>query len=513
MLLPINVASPGFLPDLPDVALPEGAWTDVLNAQFREGALEKVKGSNDVFNSASATPIWVAPVSDGLTTFWVYGNESRLFATDGSLHADVSSISYTCDPLLGYTGGAFHGRMIANDAVNAPQTWIPSLANRFQPLANWPASTTCRVIRPFGDFLVAMRINESGTYNARLIRWSDRAAVGSMPGSWDFADPTNQSGRTELGQSHDEIVDCLPLRDSNVVYKQFHTWLMQYVGGDDVFSFREAFKELGLLTENCVRAFGPRHFLAADNDIVLHDGNSAESLIDQKLRRWLFNRLSIDRFETSFVAPDYKERQMWFCFPEQGADFPNMAAVWDWQSNSWGVKELGEQIAHAATGLVEAAGVTFNADPGTFDTGPAGEFDQYDFTPWSQRLLLAAADRRQLIQGNVRELFAGATSMTTHAMRTHMLLDGSADTIKRVNRVYLRFKGVTGETVRIRIGSSYQFESAISWQGPFLFTIGTDYKIDCRVTGRFIHLFLEKIGISTFRLAGLQFDFEVMGEK
>lgn len=512
MLLPIDVSKPGFVPDVVDVVLPEGAWTEGQNCQFRDGALEKVKGSVDVFGSASATPVWVEPVSDGLTTFWTYGNESRLYATDGSLHADVSSITYTCNPLLGYTGGAFHGYMVANDAVNAPQTWVPSLANKFQPLANWPGSTTCEVIRPFGDFLVALRITESATYNARLIRWSDRAAVGSLPGSWDYTDPTNQSGRTELGQTHDALVDCLPLRDSNVVYKQFHTWIMQYVGGDDVFAFREVFKESGLLTENCARAFGPRHFAVTDNDIVVHDGNDGQSIIDGRLRRWLFNRLSQDRFQTAFVAPDYKERQMWFCFPEEGRDFPSLALPWSWRDDQWGTpRELGEYVAHASTGLVDASGVTFDADPGTFDGGPAGEFDEYPFTPWSQRLLLAAASRKQLMQGNTGEVLGAASSMTVRALRTHMLLDANDETVKRITRLYLRIRGTAGETVRIRIGRAWARDDAVHWHGPYTYTIGTDYKVDCHVTGRFFHLYLEKVGASNFRLGGLQVEFDVLG--
>lgn len=502
----------GVIPDQPDEALPDGAWTMSRNVRYKDGGVEKMKGYRDAMNSASATPIWCEPVSDGLTTFWVYGSETRLYATDGSLHADVSSITYTAQAILGYTGGAFHGYMVANDAVNPPQVWSPALANKFQEISHWPATTVVDVVRPFGDFLVGLRWNESGTYNARLIRWSDKAAAGTMPGSWDYTDPTNQAGRTELGQTHDELVDCTPLRDSNIVYKRFHTWIMSYVGGLDVFAFRELFKECGLLTEGCAKSFGPRQFAVTDNDVIVHDGNDAQSIADKRLRRWLFNSMSVTRFEYSFVAADYREREMWFCFPEEGYDFPNLAAVWDWADNSWSIRELGEQMLHASNGVIEASGVTFDEDPGEFDNGPVGTFDEYDYAPWAQRLLFASATRPQLIQGNTTYQWAGRT-FPIWAMRTNMALTKDVNQVKRVSKIWPKIIGGNGETVKFRVGASDHYEGAISFNAPVSFTVGTDYRFGCRVTGRFIHLYIEYTGDKPLKLVGFDVEFDHRGHR
>lgn len=517
MRKPVDNMAGGMMPDLPDPIPEDGIWTEARNFRFREGAVEKIKGQRSVFGSASATPIWVEPVSDGLTTFWVYGNEEYLYATDGSLHALVSPISpatltFSADARLGYTGGAFHGRMVANDAVNPPQVWLPGLGNDFLEISHWPTAHIVDVIRPFGDFLVGLRWNEGGTYNARLVRWSDRAAVGSMPGSWDFADPTNQAGRTELGQTHDKLVDCLPLRDQNIIYKQFHTWIMQYVGGLDVFAFREVFKEAGLLTENCAKAFGARHFAVTDSDIIAHDGNDAQSLVDKKIRRWLFNRLSTTRFKYSFVAADHREREMLFCFPEEGVDFPNLAAVWNWLDNSWSVRDLGEQMAHASSGIVEAAGVTFDEDPGEFDSGPVGIFDEYEYTPWSQRLLLAAATRPQLLQGNVGTTFDGAT-IGAFALRQNMALSRDVAQIKRVHRIFPKVIGAPGTRIRFRVGASDNQDGTVLMQGPFNFVCGVDRKFDCRVTGRFIHLLIEHNETGPLRFMGFDVEFDHLGPR
>src|SRR5688572_26536873 len=211
----IDKLSGGLAPDQVNYNLPDGQFSDGRNVRFRDDSAEKCKGTEAVFGSLSSSSIWALPVTDGIEQYWVYGNESVVYATQGTTHTQISSESYNCPVNIGYTGGQFHGFLILNDTNTVPQRWAPSLSNKIVPLDNWPSSTFCKVIRPFRDFLVALRVTQDGAYNPRLLRWSDAAAFGSLPGSWDYTDPTNQAGITELGQTEDEIIDCLPLRDSN----------------------------------------------------------------------------------------------------------------------------------------------------------------------------------------------------------------------------------------------------------------------------------------------------------
>jgi hypothetical protein len=77
----------------------------------------------------------------------------------------------------------------------------------------------------------------------------------------------------------------MPLRDSLMIYKEFNTWIAEYVGGQDIFSFRQVFSQIGMLTENCAITFGSNQLVLTDNDLVLHDGNSAQSIADKRTRR------------------------------------------------------------------------------------------------------------------------------------------------------------------------------------------------------------------------------------
>jgi len=505
----IDDITQGLISDPVDLQLPDGVFTDSRNFRYRDAAVEKCKGQSAVFGSLSVTPMWAASIGDGITSFWIYGNESVLYATDGTTHANVSSASYNAAPDLGYTGCQFHGYQILNDTVLAPQSWQPGLTNKVQALANWPASTTCKVIRAFQDQLIALRLTESGTYNPRVLRWSDIAGVGALPGSWDYTDPTNFAGRTELGETQDYLIDCLPLRDVNIVYKQFTTHLMQPVQTNDSFAFRQLFSQAGLLSENCAAAFGAQHFVVTTDDIILHDGSNAQSVADKRNKRFFFNSLNASRYQRTFVAPDFVNHTMWICFCQTGNDFPNLALCWDWANNNWFVRELGVNISIGSTGIVIGSELTFDGQSGSFDSLTT-TFDESTFTPFSNRLVLFNGAAPAAYQAEDGETFNG-TAMNCYATRSNIGLTRDLNSFKRIKRIFPKVIGTAGDTFSVYVGSKVTPDGATTFSGPFNLTVGTDYKIDCRVSGRWITLKFAYGGTNSIRFAGFDVEFDSDG--
>jgi hypothetical protein len=504
-----NLATPGFLPDAPDLIAPAGAWTDSRNVRYRDGAAEKCRGYEQALGELSVTSIWAAPIQDGVNSFWAYGSGSVMYATDGSTHANITgTITLGATDDLGYTGGHFHGHLLVNDGTNIPQSWNPSLSNDLVSLTAWPAVTlTCKVLRPFKDFIFALRITDTGAYNPRLLRWSDRAAQNALPLSWDFADPTNQAGINELGQTADTLIDLLPLRDSAMIYKELNTWVADYAGGDDIFTFRQVFSQVGMLTENCALVFGSQHLVMTDQDVVVHDGNSATSILDRRARRWLFSRINTSRFKRCFLVPDYRNREAYICFPESGQDWPTMALVWNWAENTLHPFELGGPKTWGAHGIVQGTAVTFDSDTGTFDDGGAGTFDDETYSPFQSRILLLDATAKKAYQNDTGETYNG-TAMTAYATRTGLSVTKDLGGIKRVRRLLPRVIGDAGGILRFYIGARQTQNATTSWTGPYNFTIGTDYKIDVRVSARLLDLRVEFSGTGSFRFHGVTFDFE-----
>lgn len=508
-----DLSLPGFLVDQPDLIAPAGAWTDSRNVRYRDGAAEKFRGYAQALGNLSATAIWANPISDGNNYFWVYAGNSVIYGTDGTTHTNVGhpSLSYNAADDLGWTGGPFHGYMLANDGVNIPTFWSPSLSNKFSSLSAWPA-ITCKVLRPFKDFIFAFRITDTGTYFPRVIRWSDKAAQSAIPASWDYTDPTNQAGITELGQTEDLLVDALALRDNLIIYKESNTWAAEYVGGGDVFGFRQLFSQSGMLTENCGAAINTNHLVLTGDDIVLHDGNSAQSIADKRVRRWLFNRINSNRYKRSFVVADYRNREAYICFPESGYDWPNLALVWNWAENTFSPFELGGTKSWITPGVVPGGQISFDSDtPGSFDAG-AGVFDEETYSPFQKRLMLFAASAARAYQNDTGETYDG-TQMSCYGERTATPITEDLGSVHSVWRIWPRVMGTIGDIFTFWVGARDTLSSAVSYSGPYTFTLGTDAWIDCRLAGRVIDLRVEYSGSNTFRLHGMSVEFDRQGTR
>jgi len=482
----------GFVPDQPAWKLPAGAFTDVRNFRFRDGAAERIGGTTLVpgWGSLSATGVWAAGIQGGGAAYWVYANQNVVYATDGASTANLTSAtaSMSADLDLGYTGGPYNGYLILNDGTQNPRSWAPGIANRLVDLAAWPASTSAQVIRPFKQFLFAFRLTESGTYNGNLIRWSESAQPGNLPSSWDYTDPANDSGRTELGQTSDPLVDALPLRNSLMIYKERNTWVADFVGGKNVFAFRQVFSQVGMLTENCAVPWMGKHFVVTLSDIVIHDGNEAQSILDDRARSWLFGQLDTTNYRRSFAALDWKNREIWFCYPESGATYPNMALVWNWQENTLYPRDLGQETAWAATGILPSnTGNKVIDSISTIMDNLVGATDVERYNPTDFPLLLFGADTPIALQNDEGGDFNG-TAITSYLERSSVELMKDINRQKKVLRIYPKILGANGDTIDIYVGTRAVFSDSTTWFGPYTFTIGTDYKIDCAVTGRIIDL-------------------------
>jgi hypothetical protein len=510
-----NIARPGIIVDVPDQLLPNGAWTDSRNIRYRDGGAEKCKGYEQAMGNLSLTARWAAPLTDGSSYFWVYASNSVLYATDGSSHANVShpSLSYVATDDLGWNGGAFHGRIIANDGVTVPQVWSPGLGNRFASLSHWP-SISAKVIRPFKDFIFALRITEGGSFQPRTLRWSDKAAQNAMPSSWDFQDPTNQAGITELAQTGDLLVDCAPLRDSLVIYKENHTWLADYIGGSDVFAFRQIFTQAGLLAEDCYGILGTSHVVLTDNDLVIHDGNSIKSIADRRIRRWLFSRINPSTYKRSFISVDHRNREVFICFPESSFNWPNMALVWNWAEDTFHVFDLGREITYATHGIIPSGSVstTFDNDTGTFDDD-VGTYDESTYSQFLTRMLLLDAHATKAYQNDTGETYNGV-EMGVYAQRTGTHINPAGRGVQSIKAIYPKVSGLNGDALHFHIGTRESSSAATFWTGPYYYVIGQDHKIDVRpVPGRIVDIHVEHHGPYPFRFFGYSVEYYPDGNR
>jgi hypothetical protein len=382
---------------------------------------------------------------------------------------------------------------------------------------------TCRALRPFKNYLVAYDVSKTVggvlTRYPQLVKWSHAADPGSLPISWDEADTRYDTGEFPLADTNGIVVDALPMRDLNVIYKEDSTYLMQYVGGAFIFRFARAFSTIGTLGRNCAAQLpSGEHVVLGFDDIVLHNGTTARSLLDKRRRKDLFSRLDPTYYNRSFVALNARSREVWVCFPEVGATLPSLAYVWSWLDNTWGIRTLNSP-AFAQSGVVAVAGLstTWDSDSATW-TSDGTSWDSLTFNPTDQKLVGAHPNTSRLVQYDVGSDWNG-TAYTAKIERTglgvpfHVNQPPDITSMKFMRAVWPRIDGTTGGRVQISVGAQVNAASPVVWQAPAQdFYIGMNQKIDCRISGRLMAVRFEAPSEVDWRLHGFDLDIDLIGK-
>lgn len=378
-----DLGSQGIRSDLAANILPKGAWTSGLNTRVRDGGVQRTQGYLSVLGTPQVPPYAVAAEQDTNGIWhWVYLGLAESWTVVSGTHTEITRASGD------YTGSANArwntcrlGRVpIYNNGVDVPQYWSTvSIAQPLQDLANWPATVRAQVIRPYKAYLVALNITDSGSTNPHELRWSHPAAPGTVPSSWDYTDPTKDAGQVDIGDgSTGGLVDCLPLRGENILYKDNSVHTMRFVGGQGIFAFDTIFEGVSCLGQDCVVPVpGPQgalHFVLGRHDIVIHDAaTSPVSVLQARLWKWFNQNLNREYAQRSFCLLDVLNREAWACIPTGSSEWPDMAITWSWDTGACMLRELPLLAGRSAGLLQVSADGDWDSDSGTWDS---------DATPW-----------------------------------------------------------------------------------------------------------------------------------
>lgn len=493
---------------------PDDGFSYVRNARFRDGVAEQVYGVT-AFGVAHTTPMYhLATGSDYIDSYWVGAGLTKVYASQQGTSAwsDITRTvggNYAATAAKGWTSSTLNGIMVLNNSVDVPQFWAtPQLSTVLANLTNWPSTYRCKSIRAHKNTLIALGItNTTGpVYYPHRVLWSHPADPGTVPVSWDVTDDTKDAGQIDL-PGDDVIVDGLTMRDSFVVYKERSTHIMRLVGGQYIFAVNQAFSESGILAPNCATEFNGMHFVMTASDIIKHDGVQAQSILDGKMRRWLFQNIDSTNAKVSFVCKQWYFSEIWFCFPEAGHTACNLAIVWNWKNNTLSIRDIPE-IAHAESGVVGAsAASTWDGDTDPWYSDSLA-WNATEIAPNLQRLLMCSASASQNYLADSGYLYASA--FIPAVLERTGLTFGAPDKIKLVRGIRPRFKG-NANTVTLKIGSQDDPYGAVTWGDPVTFTIGTDYQADFLVSGRYIAFQLSS-ATYLWQLDGLDFDVVIQGD-
>lgn len=522
-----DVASIGAVADVPPYMLPPEAWNIALNMRYEDDGLTSLDGWEQVFGTPLIAPHFAVSMVTQNSSFWVYSSLAAIAVYDGTSHTSLTRTvggAYTATETAQWNSTILGGILILNNGNDVPQYWAdPDVTVKMANLTNWPTTHRAKVIRAFGPFLVAFNITISGDSFPHRVLWSHPADPGSIPVSYDVADPDKDTGEVELSDVQSGvIVDALPLGSTMFVYKEASVWRMRYVGGQSIFDFGQSswITTAGLLGPRCVcvTGDGQKHVFATQDDIFWHNGNTVASILNKKQRKKLQNDIDPEHFGNSFIWPNPFNNEVWFCYPGVGQEFPDRALVMNYQTPGNDVFTVTE--ADGITFRNAAAGAIDVGTPEIWDTGSDTWLD--DTGGWSEiarrRVVLSnPVDSKLMLLGGVTT--RDGDEFQTTLQRVGISLIGkkrNGDLIvdhqrwKMLKRLWPK---IQGGPVTMRFGAQEVVDGSVTF-GPDVSYDPTE-QVYCDpgiVSGRAVGF--EIIGTSSapFRIDGYKIDMTAMGQ-
>lgn len=528
MLIEINdVASKGVIHDVQGYMLPPEAWTLGTNVRFAEGAVERNGGAAQVFGTPGVAPHFILPVAKGQgnvsTIYWLYTSLTKGYVFDGTTHTNITrqtagnDVNYTGAETREWNGTLLGGVPILNNGVDVPQFWSADLnvANKLANLTNWPSTWRTRCMRAFGPILMAFGVNKGSDQFPHLVSWSHSADPGTIPNSWDVDDETKDTGQTDLADVHAGIIiDALPLRGQMFIYKEGSVWRCRDIGGTFIFDFENFLETAGILAPRCaiLTGDGARHVVATQDDIIIHNGSSHDSILNKRMKRYLFNQIDLTNYRNCFMFANPAKDEIGFAFPESGATNPSRAVVWNYREGELGaLSERAIDFRNAAAGTVETAtDETWDDDTGTWD-----ETNEGWATLNRRKVVTANTDVTKFAAMDTGNDNLGAPIVGT-LQRVGIAVDGKKRngewivnpySRKVLRRVWLK---MSGGPVQVRVGFQASVEGPVTWRPAKSFNPATQRYVDFMGNGAAISI--EISGSAPWRLEGYALEGDVSGE-
>ena len=517
----IDFSSVGLITDVPEHALPPGAWNDCLNIRVKDGSVEGVNSFTDSFTVDSSYPAakavavsqWTPAGSSYLNIAYILkdtasttGTKGRVFVynTQTSVHAEITNanadanfeISDTYPPQL----FVFNGLLICNPGTGIPQyiSADETTAGNLVDLPHWMTyagtnnKAIARIIRPFKNRLVAMSfLDDKGTSSTTddeefpidFAFSSHITGLNSLSGAEWTTTVSNTAGDAFLTQTPGKILDGGQLGDSFIAYKSDSVVRVSETGDNFILSFASIFEDDGIYSTRCFTNIGnSQHLVIGNYGVYIHDGQSQRQDIAKGVfQEYMFSVVQPNSKDRSFVFQQTRDKEVWFCYKSvatsnQGCD---RAFVFNYADKKAHIRTLPD-----ISDLYES------------------ELNGY--------LKIYAANAQS---NTIKELSTSLYETDGYFIRKNDSL-GSTDGIKELNEVIISSKGQLKISI---VGSATKLsDSALDTlfdSDERVFNPEESYKIDARYAGRFINLRVAMSGVISPELTTLQFGAKISSRR
>ena len=505
----------GIITDFPPEAVGPESWTGGSNVTFGDANTSRSPGWSNYAAAnmpAARYPIYAGAVDYLGVNYWLWFSEDEIWVTNGTDHFDITPALglSPCDP-GDWTYNVLNGIPVFNNPNNPPMWWNLQTGTPAATLPDWPADAVCKSLRTVKYHLVALNITQAGTNYPSQVWWSESAQAGAIPQEWTPS-PTNDAGDTILGDSPGAIVDGWTLRDQLIIYKNSSTYTMQYVAGQYIYAFRKLFPTIGAQSLNCACELDSVQYVFTGEDVVRHDGQNVESMIDRKVIKDFIASIDGTRLPLCCIVARVVDRQIWICTPITGQPYLSQALIINTDDGYVGRAVL-PNVASVVRGTINPAGAvaqeTWAEDPYQWSTDTT-IWTQTTFSPTADSLMMTQTDANLLQAVGIGSSADGdpiATSLERLSMRVGEGLYHSV-----ITQIVPLMQGVTGDIMQIRVGQQDFFNDPISWSPYRDFVIGQSRSISEIIDGRYVSLQFNISTVNEWTLQGYYLKTKQSGE-
>lgn len=510
-----NFSVAGLNTDINPTDISKDNITRAVNVRMQNGGITPFGGFMEIAPTPlNAIPQYLYFVKSSAGDVWILACNNTIYAYTTSFVVVSPDFMTTIDNGDAWTAGAISGIPLLNHPVLGPM-YMDAATNKFKSLP-WNATQTwdtqnqsCNLLVVHKQYLFALGIIDNGSEKFDAVRWSAPADIGAVPLNWDPLDTTSPAGVTPLGGNCGRIIGALSMRDSLVVYRENGINVFDYVGGQYVWRIRQMQTAAGLLSKDAVVDVNGTHYFISDGDIFSNDGNTVRSIATDRIRTRL-NTINKAQFKRCITIHQLNKKEIWFCIPMAGYNYPNIAYIYNYAYDSWLTRDLPD-IRTAAIGSLKSTSATWDNSTESWD-GSIKTWDDNSTTPFDTVLMSVIPEGTgyelillDYILGFNSEPFSSIIERTDLAI-------GGIDTTKIITRIYPHVVGAGKMTVQL--GSQSYPGGPVSWKEPVDYLPGKDRKVDIRSSGSLHAYRIMATDVdANFILTGLDFEYEQAGKR
>lgn len=470
-----------------------------MNFFVRGRAVHRSPSGLYISDAGVDTPYFILPITVGEDRLVLVAGQTDAATWNGLAWTEVTPIAgdFTGSFRHRWTGGVFHGVPVMSNGFDPP---VGLTGSNFEAL-DWDTSSTWAdkgytslCLRPYKNMLVSLGWDDGVDTFRQTVLWSTVADPNTLPISWEFSDLTNFAGYQPLAERDGDLVDGVGLRDSLIVYAQGAIYRMTFVPQDvqQIMNFTNVSLAQGMLAKHCAVELDGRHVVLANDDVIMHDGMTITSIIEQRRRAALFSRISTGFYDRCQVVLIRSREEVWICIPatESISGELTEAHVWNWRDDAWSVRELppGTRFISDAVIPVEYGNDLWGLDEESWladTTTWGGGF----YAPQSRKVF-SVNDAYDTVSASLVQMDGsysdalGVEQGASYVSREGIVLSGSPDRRRMVVAVEL---DLDGGTATVEVGASEAPDGPYTYVTAGVWTPGTTRDLPVRGPSGFYH--------------------------